>query len=469
MIDTVEASEASKLPKQTSGSGKLTIFTHDFLFWAGDLNYRINLDFATVHHLLGQDDIAELIKYDQLNQERRKQATFVGFSEGVLPFAPTYKYLPNTEKYDRGESGKKRVPAWCDRVLWRLSPKAIEQGAQVVQQWYRRSERPLTSDHRPVSALFRVPTRFRVQAKSKPETPPPPAVPLPPPMHELPPPNYPSNTAAAQRRRRKKTSMKEKERQWSQKEEEFERRVTELTRENARLILRQDNLLEQVEELKRHNALLSEQGLASPSSQQQQKTKDGELLSSLSQVMDDTVQQMSDRIRQLQTEVDLWKRRYQQAMRQQTRQHQRHQSQQIQHSQSEYDSDATSDREAPATPQRTPIRSLRTPETRRLSVPPSPGANPISAPSTPPVTGSNAPASPLVLGRTTPVQTHARNRSISLQIRKPPLKVRSVSASNVSVTSPLPPQRKSISFRASTSGASSACNTSPFNPFTSGL
>ena len=42
---------------------------------------------------------------------------FQGFSEGMLDFAPTFKYDMFSEDYDTSE--KARVPAWCDRVLWK--------------------------------------------------------------------------------------------------------------------------------------------------------------------------------------------------------------------------------------------------------------------------------------------------------------------------------------------------------------
>ncbi len=42
---------------------------------------------------------------------------FRGYSEGLLDFAPTFKYDMFSCDYDTSE--KARVPAWCDRVLWR--------------------------------------------------------------------------------------------------------------------------------------------------------------------------------------------------------------------------------------------------------------------------------------------------------------------------------------------------------------
>jgi len=76
---------------------------------------------------------------------------FRGFHEADLNFAPTYKYDAWSTFYDeKKEGGLKRVPAWCDRVLFRS-----REGINVGVMSYTRHEM-LGSDHRPVSALLQV-------------------------------------------------------------------------------------------------------------------------------------------------------------------------------------------------------------------------------------------------------------------------------------------------------------------------
>lgn len=57
------------------------------------------------------------------------------------------------------KSGKSRIPSWCDRVLW-------HQRSKVSLQWYGRHEL-LSSDHRPITAIFQVQGRKYIDEKRK--------------------------------------------------------------------------------------------------------------------------------------------------------------------------------------------------------------------------------------------------------------------------------------------------------------
>jgi hypothetical protein len=120
---------------------------HDIEFILGDLNFRIDLDYATCRQMIQSKCLSALAAYDQLNKAKTVSTSLIELDEGPLNFDPTYKYIFGSSEYD---SKKKRVPSWCDRILFRKS-KLIE----LID--YNRVEYTF-SDHKPIYGLYKITT-----------------------------------------------------------------------------------------------------------------------------------------------------------------------------------------------------------------------------------------------------------------------------------------------------------------------
>ncbi|PAA53750.1 hypothetical protein BOX15_Mlig000614g2 [Macrostomum lignano] len=132
------------------------LLDHDFVFWIGDLNFRINdLDHDLVLRKVEQKSYAELMKHDQLMVSKDAGLIFARFHEGQINFPPTYKFDKNTDRYDT--SSKQRKPAWTDRILHLINEDNFENLVlSIDQQWYRHLPQYKTSDHRPVCSLYQL-------------------------------------------------------------------------------------------------------------------------------------------------------------------------------------------------------------------------------------------------------------------------------------------------------------------------
>ena len=156
----------------------MRIWDHDYLFWMGDLNYRINGVDEEIRARVREGAFEELLRHDQLKEQMRLGNAFAGFSEAPIAFCPTYKYEKDSPNYVPLE--KCRSPAWCDRILWhtRGGPAASTStntntsnsnsnnasSSEVACLRYTRHE-ILSSDHRPVSGCFRIQVRSFVREK----------------------------------------------------------------------------------------------------------------------------------------------------------------------------------------------------------------------------------------------------------------------------------------------------------------
>nr|XP_023020444.1 synaptojanin-1 [Leptinotarsa decemlineata] len=135
--------------------------SHEYLFWCGDFNYRIDMDKEELRELIKQSDFDAILQHDQLKKQQEAGNVFKSFNEGDINFAPTYKYDLFSDDYDTSE--KSRAPAWTDRVLWKRrnqSPdiNGTSQESPDKLVYYGRAELK-QSDHRPVIAIIDIEAR----------------------------------------------------------------------------------------------------------------------------------------------------------------------------------------------------------------------------------------------------------------------------------------------------------------------
>ncbi|XP_049923104.1 inositol polyphosphate 5-phosphatase K-like isoform X2 [Epinephelus moara] len=163
-----------------------TIVDHRLVFWFGDLNFRIqDHGMHFVRSCINNQTFSLLWSKDQLTMMKKKEQLLQEFEEGPLDFQPTYKFDLNSDTYD--SSGKKRKPAWTDRILWRLRPKApppdepddsgvgpdvkkavhVEEDEEyplkVRQELYTSNMEYSISDHKPVVSIFTLELRKMIE------------------------------------------------------------------------------------------------------------------------------------------------------------------------------------------------------------------------------------------------------------------------------------------------------------------
>lgn len=137
----------------------------DYVFWCGDLNFRLAhsrsevMKWVTQHRFPLASPMHQTLS-DQLNDCILNGLVFRGFQEGPLTFAPTYKYDPGTEMFDT--SAKQRTPSYTDRILYKCgkqqvlpSPSGSTCTSNIECLTYCSVPSVCTSDHKPVWGLYK--------------------------------------------------------------------------------------------------------------------------------------------------------------------------------------------------------------------------------------------------------------------------------------------------------------------------
>ncbi|XP_042461653.1 type I inositol polyphosphate 5-phosphatase 13-like [Zingiber officinale] len=145
-----------------SDDGKPELSEADMVVFLGDFNYRLNsITYDEARDMISQRCFDWLRDKDQLRAEMKAGRVFQGMREGQIKFPPTYKFernQPGLSGYDSGE--KKRIPAWCDRILYRdsrsISAADCSSECPVVSSiaMYEACMDVTESDHKPVRCIF---------------------------------------------------------------------------------------------------------------------------------------------------------------------------------------------------------------------------------------------------------------------------------------------------------------------------
>ncbi|WOL15569.1 type I inositol polyphosphate 5-phosphatase 13-like [Canna indica] len=144
--------------------GKPELSDADMLVFLGDFNYRLHgISYDEARDMVSQRCFDWLREKDQLRAEMKAGKVFQGMREGQIKFPPTYKF----ERHQAGLAGydsseKKRIPAWCDRILYRdsrsISVAECSLECPIVSSiiLYEACMDITDSDHKPVRCIFSV-------------------------------------------------------------------------------------------------------------------------------------------------------------------------------------------------------------------------------------------------------------------------------------------------------------------------
>ncbi|XP_021734312.1 type II inositol polyphosphate 5-phosphatase 15-like isoform X1 [Chenopodium quinoa] len=164
----VGVSSTVQMLRSTSGVGYRSVEVMpdlseaDLVIFLGDFNYRLDgISYDEARDFISQRCFDWLRERDQLRAEMEAGRVFQGMREAIVRFPPTYKFerhQPGLAGYDAGE--KKRIPAWCDRILYRdsrtTSASECSLDCPVVCSVleYEACMDVTDSDHKPVRCKF---------------------------------------------------------------------------------------------------------------------------------------------------------------------------------------------------------------------------------------------------------------------------------------------------------------------------
>ncbi|XP_033323124.2 inositol polyphosphate 5-phosphatase K [Megalopta genalis] len=134
------------------------ILYHDYIFWIGDLNFRLygeDLTATDINMRVKKDQLKCLLDRDQLKRVMASGEAFAELNENVITFPPTYKYEFASQEFDL-----KRRPSWTDRILYKVNADVYDDvKLSATQHSYKSHSSYIQSDHKPVTGEFDIVVR----------------------------------------------------------------------------------------------------------------------------------------------------------------------------------------------------------------------------------------------------------------------------------------------------------------------
>ncbi|XP_043667491.1 inositol polyphosphate 5-phosphatase K-like isoform X2 [Vespula pensylvanica] len=138
------------------------ILFHDYVFWIGDLNFRLHgedLTATDIDLLVKKNQLNLLLERDQLKLVMRNGDAFAELNENVIEFPPTYKFEFASQEFDL-----KRRPSWTDRILYKVNADVYDDVTlSALQLNYKSHSNYIQSDHKPVTGEFDITIRPNVE------------------------------------------------------------------------------------------------------------------------------------------------------------------------------------------------------------------------------------------------------------------------------------------------------------------
>ncbi|XP_015597321.1 inositol polyphosphate 5-phosphatase K isoform X2 [Cephus cinctus] len=138
------------------------ILYHDYVFWIGDLNFRLageDLTAVDIDLLVKKSQLDLLMRRDQLKIAMETGEAFSELTESEITFPPTYKYEFASQEFDL-----KRRPSWTDRILYKVNSDVYEDVKLKINQInYKSHPCYVQSDHKPVTGEFDITIRPDVE------------------------------------------------------------------------------------------------------------------------------------------------------------------------------------------------------------------------------------------------------------------------------------------------------------------